>query len=183
MSALLGLLLLLTYSAGLQPQPGREDESVAPKEQKKDRKPAPKASPAKVYTDEDLKKVSPGSKGEDQAAGAPAPSEPVAESSEGSERPALVESEWRARAQERRTAVAAAEAGVRTMEDEAKALGLRILMSTDTYEILQLKAQQQEQTEQLEQARRGLVEAKQAMDAFEEEARRASVPPGWLREP
>ena len=56
-------------------------------------------------------------------------------------------------------------------------------MSTDTNEILQLRAQQQEQTEQLEQARRGLVEAKQAMDAFEEEARRASVPPGWLREP
>ena len=72
-SGLLGLLLLLAYSAGLQPQPGREDDEkrVAPKEQKKDRKPAPKASPAKVYTDEDLKKVSPGSKGEDQAAGDP----------------------------------------------------------------------------------------------------------------
>jgi hypothetical protein len=95
---------------------------------------------------------------------------------------AVAEEQWRSRADEARKAIATAEAAVHGLEEETKALGLRVLLSTDTNEILDLRRQQKEMAEQLEQARQNLAQAKQALDDLETEARRASVPPGWLRE-
>ena len=180
LSRLLGLLLFLPCSALLSHAGLDEGEKrTTPSEKKHEPKPTPKTSPSpvKAYTNDDLKSSSSGSEGSDAAA-----TETVSEPFY-SETPVLVEEEWRPRAKERRTAIETAEAAIRGLEDEAKALGLRIIMSSDTNEILDLRAQQHEQTEQLEQARRTRSEAKQALDDFETEARRASVPPGWLREP
>jgi hypothetical protein len=182
---LLALALLLASAAYVDAyEGGDEGKPAASPEPKKERKPAPKASPAPSYTNEDLKKHSDRPEGEATGEGATsAPSETTPAYSEGvSETPALVEGEWRSRAEERRQAIKAAELAVRGLEEESKALGLRILMSTDTYEILDLRKQQQEMNEQLEQARRSLAEAKQAQDDLETEARRSRVPPGWLRE-
>jgi len=168
-------VVLHSYDAG-----DAKSKPPASPEPKKDRKPAPRASPAPSYTNDDLKKDSASPSGE--GAASPTREETPAYETESSEPPALVEEQWRSRADEARNAIQTAEATVRGLDEEAKALGLRVLMSTDTYEILDLRRQQQEMAEQVEQAKRSVVQAKQAQDDLETEARRAGAPPGWLRE-
>jgi hypothetical protein len=185
-SGVLVFLFLLAHGPLVGAAGGEDDEKKgAPRAQKKEGKPAAKASPVPSYTDEDLKRVSPRSEGEGEATEAPPPStyEETPSSSEVSETPAPVESEWRQRAQDARAAVQAAEMAVREADEEAKALAQRILLSTDTYEIMELRSQQQQRTEQLEAARAAVTAAQKALVDLEDEARRARVPPGWLREP
>lgn len=174
--------LLLAFSASL-PSRAADDHSgkrPASPEPKKGRKPAPKGSPVPSYTNDDLKKESASPPGEEGAS--PATEETPAYEAETPEAPAQVEEQWRSRADEARNAIQTAEAAVQSLDEAAKDLGLRVLMSTDTYEILDLRRQQQEITEQVEQAKRNVVQARQALDDLETEARRAGVPPGWLRE-
>jgi len=182
----LALAIFLASSVSLPSHAGDDDRGKRPAspEPKQARKPAPKASPVPSYTNDDLKKGSAGSTGEGTGEGAtsPTPEETPAYETESSETPALVEEQWRSRADAARSAIQTAEDAVRSLEEESKALNLRVLMSTDTNEILDLRRQQQEMATQVEQAKQNLVQAKQAMDDLETEARRASVPPGWLRE-
>lgn len=90
---------------------------------------------------------------------------------------------WRTRARASRAELAQAEQAVKTLEDQVKALGSRMLLSTDTNEILRLRTQRQQAEQALAGARTKLAEAKQRSDDLAEQARRAGVPPGWLREP
>jgi hypothetical protein len=180
------VLMLVLASPALVASQGRADEEKRPASPapKKEHKPAPKASPVPSYTNDDLKKGSATPEGEGTAgdAATEASEQPPAYSEEGTDATGPVEGDWRNRAEQQRQAIATAEAAVVSLEEASKELGLRILMSTDTYEILDLRRQQQEMAGQVEEARRNVAQAKQAMDDLETEARRARVPPGWLRE-
>jgi hypothetical protein len=90
---------------------------------------------------------------------------------------------WRARAQERRTAISDAERTIVTIEE-------RIAQLQNDLSPTNLADPNREQTrqaeiakarEELEAARVALAEAQKALADLEEEARRLSIPPGWLR--
>ena len=89
---------------------------------------------------------------------------------------------WAERAQALRDAVAEAERRVQELDSRAQELLWQYLQSTDTNEILSLKAEQQEVLDQLPEARKAVDEARKALEDFEREAARAGVPPGELRE-
>ena len=89
---------------------------------------------------------------------------------------------WADRAQAMRDAAAEAEKHVQDLESQAQALLWQYLQSTDTNEILRLKAEQQEILDQIPDAKKAAEEAQKALADFEREAGQAGVPPGELRE-
>jgi hypothetical protein len=92
---------------------------------------------------------------------------------------------WRTRAREHRDAVHNAEKSIQEAQDRLNALMLdRDVTNTgDPNRLQTLEARRAEARASLEGARLGLAEAQKALQDLEEEARRNSVPPGWLREP
>ena len=91
------------------------------------------------------------------------------------------EAQWRQRAKEAKEEVQQAQANVRTLEEKASELFGRIQASTDTNEILRLRAEQENLTKQVEEAKIILGTTRKELRDFEDEARKAGVPPGWVR--
>ena len=141
--------------------------------------------PSKVYTEEDLKKARESGSGtvnvlpEIGSSSTPAASEQPA----GSETAPHDENYWRAEATRRREAVKVADSRVQMLE--AQVAGLRSDMSpTNTQDPNRLQNQDRElrqAQDNLETARRDLDAARQALANLDDEARRAGVPPGWVR--
>ncbi len=120
-----------------------------------------------------------------EAAPAEAPNQPPApsESSVGSpEVGGATQVQWRARAEGARGGARAARERLDRATAERDAATQKALFSTDTYEILALKETQRQAEERLATAQEALKASEEALVAFEEEARRASVPPGWIAE-
>jgi hypothetical protein len=67
-------------------------------------------------------------------------------------------------------------------EEAVNSIANRIMMSTDTNEILRLREEQRTAEESLAQAKLALTSAELALTNLEEDARRNNIPPGWLRE-
>ena len=153
---------------------------------------APRSDPAKMPKPDRTTRVHEGSEqpasvpesGEPtEAAGLPPPNaEPEPEA--GDESGPGAEQQWRARAEERRSALGLAESRVEGLQYRLD--GLRndtgLDRATDPFRLQKIQAEIVEVTADLERARTELVAARQALENFEEEARRANVPPGWLRE-
>jgi hypothetical protein len=174
--------------------------SPAPKShppRKADAKPSPSPKPQRVYTNEDLPKEpspppaapagsAPGGRGTvnvlPQISVPPAPAEnaepepPVA--------PEATEAYWRQRADERRGAISSGEQ--RVTELEQRISDLRMDRTTDN--ALDPNREQSRQAQitetqaELEGARAALESARRALTDLEDEARRKSIPPGWIRE-
>jgi hypothetical protein len=160
---------------------------------------ARQAGQAKAYTDGDLDRtrVQGGSPGAmtlapGNTAASPAPGQPVSASSQpaGSqsrstadaehERRRQEEARWRQRAADLRRELAAAQAEAARLESEtngavASSLGLCTPSPYHRERAARL-------ADQLAAARRQVAALQQALVDLEEEARRARVPPGWLRE-
>lgn len=116
-------------------------------------------------------------------AGLPAPTtEPAAEG--GAEDGGGAEQQWRARAEELRSAVSLAESNVDGLQHRLD--GLRndtgLDRVSDPLRLQNIQAEIEQVTGDLEGAKTQLEAARNALDDFEEGARRANVPPGWLRE-
>jgi hypothetical protein len=93
------------------------------------------------------------------------------------------ESDFRSRLAALKAAVAAAEEQVKSLEESSTQVFWETLRSTDTNEILRLKAEQGETAASLEKARKQVETSKQQLADFETEARRAGVPLHWYRDP
>jgi DNA repair exonuclease SbcCD ATPase subunit len=97
------------------------------------------------------------------------------------------QSAWKARAAAARQSlkgveqqVAAADAEVERLRQDLNPMSTTF--STDPYVSLRLQGQLTEAQARAAEAREALKSAKEAYETFENEARRAGVPPGWLRE-
>lgn len=176
--ALAWLGLLLAGQAEAQTDMG----AAAARE--RERRKAQATQPAPAYTNDDLGTRKPGGApqpGARQSAPQPAATPAPAAGDDSAERRAQ-EAGWRARAQRARQQVNETAARVTALEDQIqKNLG-RSLASTDTNEIIRLRAQKEGLEKQLAAAREANSAAVQQLADLEEEARRAGVPPGWLRE-
>jgi hypothetical protein len=154
---------------------------LAEKEKSRRAKETGEKSP--TYTDEDLKRIGGDKKDKDDESTA-APAEPnTSDDASDLEDENLRQEErsWRGRAAAVREAVTAAESRLKELEDEASKTGSTILGSTDTMEILRLRARQNEIEKETEHARAELERAREELQRFEDEARGKNVPAGWLR--
>ncbi len=100
----------------------------------------------------------------------------------GSANPGQEEASWRERARRTYEAVRNAAANLDRLKAERERLLGDALRSTDTNEILRLRAQAAEVGEEIARAEAALTDAREDVRILEEDARRASVPPGWIRE-
>jgi len=89
---------------------------------------------------------------------------------------------WGERAQTLRDDVSSAEAKVKDLESQAQSLLWQYLQSTDTNEILRLKADQQDIIDQIPDAKKAVEAAQKALEDFLKEAAQAGVPPSELKE-
>ena len=99
--------------------------------------------------------------------------------SEGPEQPA---GGWAERAQALREQVTQAQDHAKELDQQAQTLLWQYLQSTDTYEILRLKAEQQEILDQIPDAKKAAEDAAKALADFMREAAQAGVPPSEIQE-
>ncbi|HVR72196.1 MAG TPA: hypothetical protein VMT87_15235 [Vicinamibacteria bacterium] len=171
----------LAAAVGAQPP----EEKPAEKQEKTDAPPR-----AKSYTDDDLKKyteeraANPESESSPGDAAAPA-DEPNAD--EPGEPPAEGEGRqfWADRAKAQRERIAAAEESI--VATEEKIAGLRNdrdpTRAMDPFRLQTIEAETRKAAGELEAAKEELAEARAALEAVLQDARKRGVPNGWLREP
>lgn len=148
-----------------------------------------KAPPAKVLTNEDLDKARQGGAAVSVLSADGVEPAPVSEgrfNSEDDTTDAVPQDEatWRQRADAARARIAEAESIVRSAEQRLAELRSDVA-GEDVMNPFRQQAREADikvETERLDAARAEVAAARQAMSDLEDEARRASIPPGWLRE-
>lgn len=142
--------------------------------------PVPKKKSLGVITNESLHKPEASAKGSVQVGPArPIGSLPAGSASE----PDSSEGQWRSRANQARERVAAAQDEVKRLELENKRLENDFYAWSDgNYRDRVIKPAWDQAREDLKKARAELDAAQNAQADLEEEARKAGVPAGWLRE-
>ncbi len=178
------LLVLPLWLWGQEPDLAETAEKAQRQREKVEKK-----GPVKTFTDEDLAaSKNPQKKGEPgQPTATPGSAEagatPVPAPGDNTEDAARAEeSQWRQRARDARSAVRIAEQEVQKQDDLLTQLRGQRLQSTDTNEILRLGAAIEKAQKDQADARAALELAQKALADFENEAHRAGIPPGWVRE-
>lgn len=142
-----------------------------------------KGPPAKVYTNDDLDaaRSTSESQGTVSTPGTPVPAGPApppAATMDPGQR-------WHRDAKARRDAITRAETKVAAVQARIDALLLDLNPTNvgDPNRLQTIEAEKAKAMADLEVAKEELAQARQALEDLEEDARKAGVPPGWLREP
>ena len=165
---------------------------LAKKEQER-RKAAPPA--AKVYTDEDLKKIAvPGGTApadatakagdKDTAKNDQAKGEAKAEAAKSEAKPAAApmdEAAWRGRMTAAREDLRKGEMFRDALQSRINALSADFSARDDPYQRAQIADERQKALAELAAVTRDIEKAKKLITDIEEEARQANVPAGWIR--
>jgi len=169
---------------------------LAKKEQER-RKAAPPA--AKVYTNDDLKKIyvpgavtaptasdQPAKPGDKDAATkgeetAKAGDDKAADKAADKPDPAKDEATWRARMAGARDSLSRLEAFRDALQSQINGLTADFTARDDPYQRAQIADQRQKALAQLAQVGKDIDTAKKQIAGIEDEARRANVPAGWIR--
>ena len=153
---------------------------VAKKEQ--ERRKAARAA-GKVYTNKDLPRTP-----APAAPAAPAPvstpvTEPATQATEQSKPPEDEKNEdwWRTRITNAREALRRDEMFLEALQSRVNALATDFVNRDDPYQRAQIGDERQKALAEMDRVRVEIVQLKKAIDDIEEEARKAGVPPGWLR--
>jgi cell division septation protein DedD len=178
-AASLGSLMLGSFLAAAQ-NPSLAD--VARKEEER-RKALP--PPAKVLTNKDLPKVTssspapaPGAEATD--AGTAAPDAPQIQPGTAAQEP-HDEEWWRTRMAEAREELRRDEVLVDALQSRVNGLTSEFVARDDPYQRTRIGTDRQKALAEMERLRTEITGLKKKIADIEEEARKASVPPGWLR--
>jgi hypothetical protein len=174
--------LTLLFAATASPLLAQSLGEVAARTSKERKHP-----PAKVYTNDDLQAGRSGAEATAPSPTAPAPA-PTATAGAAAPAPAPTmdpAQRWRRDAKARRDAIARAETKVATIQAKIDALLLDMNPTNvgDPNRLQTVEAEKARAMADLEVAKEELEQARQGLESLEEEARKAGVPPGWLREP
>jgi hypothetical protein len=181
LAAFVATLLLGAFVASAQTPPLAE---VARKEEERRKTTKP---PTKVLTNKDLPQVS---SPPPAAQATPASDPPKAEAVEASkvdtkdkdqEDKPKGEEWWRGRITEAREQLHRDEVLLEALQSRVNALTTDFMGRDDPYQRTRIGEDRQKALAELERVRAEIVDLKKKMESIEEEARRASVPPGWLR--
>jgi hypothetical protein len=159
---------------------------LAKREQER-RKAAPPAK--KTYTNDDLKQVTPSGKpGDDAAKGADAktaPGEKAAEPEKVEDKkpaePAKDEAYWRGKITAAREDIRRNEAFKDALQSRINALTADFSARDDPYQRAKISDDRQKALAELTRVSEEIEKTKKLIGEIEEEARRAGVPPGWIR--
>ncbi len=105
--------------------------------------------------------------------------EPKAEAASGSA--TRDEAWWGDRAAELRVAIERAKTLAGEVQGRINALTAEIVNRDDPFQQAELRDQLQKALAELDRAQASALDAQQRLEALQQEARRAGVPPGWLR--
>ena len=151
---------------------------LAQKEQ--ERRKGLKASAAKVYSDKDLPKpATPAVASTVPSAPTPVPAEQKPAEAKPDEQ--KDEAWWRARIGQAREAQRRAEAFAEALQSRINALSTDMVNRDDPYQRAKLGDDRQKALAELQRVTNEIEQSKKEIADIEEEARRANVPPGWLR--
>jgi len=165
---------------------------LAKKEQDR-RKAAPPAT--KVYTDDDLKKITvpggaspapaqdPGAKPADASGktGASDGKGGDAAKNADKDKPAPTEAEWRVKMSTAREELRRNEMFADALQSRINGLTADFTARDDPYQRAQIADDRQKALAELDSVKRQIENGKKKITDIEEEARRANVPPGWIR--
>ena len=186
-----GLLVIASIALAV-PVCAQSLGDLAKKEQER-RKAAPSA--AKTYTDEDLKKITvpgavtaPSDAGAKPAEGAakaddakPGAAKGDGKTAEKPADPAKDEAAWRARMTAAREDLRRNEAFRDALQSRINALSADFAARDDPYQRAQIADDRQKALAELARLTADIDKGKKAITDIEDEARRAMVPPGWIR--
>jgi len=172
----LGLLFCLRAGVALAQTPPSLAE-LAQKEQ--ERKKALKGAATKVYSDKDLPKAAT----PPIASTVPSPTVVPAESKPAEAKPEDQKDEtwWRNRMTQAREAQRRAEAFAAALQSQINGLTTDVVNRDDPYQRAKLSDDRLKALSELQRVTGEIEQAKKDIADIEEEARRANVPPGWLR--
>ena len=174
-----GLALIMGLRAGAALAQTPSLAELAQKEQ--ERRKALKTTAAKVFSDKDLPKT------QTPAVASTVPSTPtpvVAEQPKPAETKAddqKDEAWWRTRIAQAREAQRRAEAFAEALQSRINALSTDMVNRDDPYQRAKLGDDRQKALAELQRVTNEIEQSKKEIADIEEEARRANVPPGWLR--
>lgn len=180
--ALLVLVVLLPPLAGVLAAQSLDELAEKEKEKKKDPN-------AKSFSDDDLKKyqgtqASPSPPPKGTKAASPPPHATPGPDSSGQRK--AEEARWRARGASARAAIERAEKRVAELQAAYDAQNLDAGANPeglfDPNRLLKAEERKRSTLAQIEQAKASVAAAKQSLLDLEDEARRKSIPPGWIRE-
>lgn len=175
--AVFGVALGFCLRAGLAlaQQPSLVD--LAQKEQ--ERKKTLKAAPAKVYSDKDLPKSS----APPPVASAVPAQTPVADEKppEPPKPPESDEAAWRNRMAQARESQRRGEAFAEALQSRINALTTDVVNRDDPYQRAKLADDRLKAVAELQRVQGEIEQAKKDIAGIEEDARKAGVPPGWIR--
>jgi hypothetical protein len=154
--------------------------------------------PVKTYTNKDVEKASPkapysvvdarpeGAKADAQAPPAAgeaggAAAQPGTVPAAGAQEPAKDEAYWRKRMTEAREQLQRSKLFAEALQSRINALTTDFVNRDDPYQRAQIAQQRQEALAELDRVTRDIDNYSKAVDDLQEEARRAGVPPGWVR--
>jgi chromosome segregation ATPase len=176
-AVVLGLLIGLRAGAALAQTPSLAE--LAQKEQERRR--GLKTTAAKVFSDKDLPKP------QTPAVASSVPSTPTVVPAE-QPKPAEAKPEdqkdeawWRGRMAQSREAQRRAEAFAEALQSRINALSTDMVNRDDPYQRAKIGDDRQKALAELQRVTNEIEQAKKEITDIEEEARRANVPPGWLR--
>lgn len=176
-----GLATLFCLRAGVAVAQTPSLVELAQKEQ--ERRKALKGSAAKVYSDKDLPKSGTPAVASSLPPGTPTavPDEKPPETKPDEHNPQKDENWWRNRMVQAREAQRRAEAFAEALQSRINALTTDVVNRDDPYQRAKLADDRQKALAELQRVTGEIDQAKKDIADIEEEARKANVPPGWLR--
>jgi hypothetical protein len=160
--------------------------TVAKKEE--DRRKTVKAT-GKVYTNENLKEdfttAVPAAPSTNASADAPSPGQVPSVNLPGGDAPppgeAKDEAYWRSRMAAARSALERSKIFADALQSRLNALSTDIVNRDDPAQRAQLELERQRAVVEMDRVKKEIADQEKAIAEIEEEARKAGVPPGWLR--
>jgi len=173
-------IVVVALGAGSVAAPQQDLASLARKERERR---AQLAKKSKVLTEDDAKSAAETGAGALTVTGVEGNAAPAAAAGRST---AAQEAAWRTRAESVRRALKTAEEQLQATEAELKSVAADVapLSAAEAQDPLRLQKKAQkiaELNKQLADQKSAVAEAQKAVAAFEEEARKNGVPPGWLR--
>jgi len=174
-----GMAVLLCLRAGIALAQTPSLVELAQKEQER-RKTLKGASAAKVYSDKDLPKSGTPAVVSSAPAAEPTvvPDEKPPEAKSGDQKD---ETWWRTRMLQAREAQRRAEMFAQALQSRINGLTTDVVNRDDPYQRAKLADDRQKALAELQRVTGEIEQAKKDIVDIEEEARKAGVPPGWLR--
>ncbi len=182
---LVHLLVVVLLAAWASPATGQSLAAVARKEEARRKQ---LKQPSRVISNKDLRRVDPGTRPAPVAPPAAATAPPAPDSAASAEAPVDEDAQrdqderaWRQKMADARVALDRSQMYADALQSKINALWADFTARDDPAQRAQLELERKRALAELERVKGEIESQKKAIADLEEEARKAGVPPGWIR--